>query len=278
MLLPTVTMPTVTILAWVVLLLPHPTIQLCVSGTRAHCNRAAIAPGSTLAGEGFDITTMQRKTAFVIDMSTYQTENGTCTLCKNPYNLGQMQKIPTSVVSWRPNHKCSAAVKSELLESALSVANYVSNSVQNNWGIHLGLSKFGSGGALSLSGSHARLTTTAMKKVKKDRFRFVTHSVHCGFYRYGAFSYVKWKMFIIINILLVMLLLVMNSLKPLSPSCSYMVSMNPNLNPDFKKALEKLPMIYSPSNKEAFDSFIDTYGTHFIKKVIKKCYQIHYSF
>lgn len=182
-------LPSVTILAGFLLFLPPPTIQTCISATRARCSEASIAPGSTLAGEGFDITTMQRKRAFVIDMSTYQTENGTCTLCKNPYHSGQtMQKIPTSVINWRPSHECSAAVKSELLESALSVADYVSNSVQNNWGIGLGLSKQGVEGSLSLSGSHARLTTTAMKKSKEDRFRFVTHSVHCGFYRYRAFS------------------------------------------------------------------------------------------
>ena len=46
-----------------------------------------------------------------------------------------------------------------------------------------------------------------------------------------------------------------------------MVSSNPNLHPDFAKALEKLPKIYSPSNKETYDAFFDTYGTHFIKKV-----------
>lgn len=132
-------LPSVTILAWVLLFLPHPSIQSCISGTRERCNQAAIAPGSTLAGEGFDITTMKRKTAFVIDMRTYQAKNGTCTLCSNSYQSGQMQKIPISVVSWRPHHECSVAVKGELLESALSVAEYVSNSVQNNWGTGLGL-------------------------------------------------------------------------------------------------------------------------------------------
>ncbi|XP_062386892.1 perforin-1-like [Sardina pilchardus] len=47
----------------------------------------------------------------------------------------------------------------------------------------------------------------------------------------------------------------------------YMISTNPNLDQDFKQAVEKLPQIYSPSNKVAYDAFIDTYGTHFINKV-----------
>ncbi|XP_041931815.1 perforin-1-like [Alosa sapidissima] len=221
---------TTTILAGVILFLPYPSLQSCISGTIEHCQRAEIAPGSSLVGEGFDITTMQRKGAFVIDMDTFETPNKTCTLCANPYRGGKIEKIPTSVINWRPLHKCSIAIKSELLESALAVADHVSKSVENNWKIGLGLSKGGYGGSLALSGTNSKLTTTAMEKSKQDRFNFLSHSVYCGFY-------------------------------------SYMMSSNPNLNQDFKQAVEKLPQIYSPSNKVAYDAFIDTYGTHFIRKV-----------
>ncbi|XP_062387074.1 perforin-1-like [Sardina pilchardus] len=220
---------TATILAGVILFLPNPSLQLCNPGTKERCEGKTNAPGSSLAGEGFDITTMERKGAFVIDMDTFENPDKTCTLCENPYRGGIEQRIPTSVINWRPLHKCSVAIKSELLESALSVADHVSKSVENNWRIGLGLSK-GYGGSLALSGTHAKLTKTATTKSKQDRFNFVSHSVHCGFY-------------------------------------SYMTSNNPNLNQDFKRAVEKLPQIYSPSNKVAYDAFIDTYGTHFIKKV-----------
>lgn len=223
-------LPTTTILAGVILLLTRPSIQSCISATMERCNLADVAPGSSLAGEGFDITTMQRKGAFVINMETFETPNKTCTLCANPYLGGKKQKIPTSVVDWRPLHKCSMAIKSKLMESALSVADHVSKSVENNWKLGLGLSKGGYGGSLSLSGTHAKMTTTAMEKSKQDRFNFVSHSVHCGFYR-------------------------------------YMISSTPNLSQDFKRAMEKLPKIYSPSSKVEYDAFIDTYGTHFIKKV-----------
>ncbi|XP_048102487.1 perforin-1-like [Alosa alosa] len=221
---------TTTILAGVILFLPYPSLQSCISGTIEQCQRAEIAPGSSLVGEGFDITTMQRKGAFVIDMDTFETPNKTCTLCANTHRGGKMEKIPTSVINWRPLHKSSIAIKSELLESALAVADQVSKSVENNWKIGLGLSKGGYGVSLALSGTNSKLTTTAMEKSKQDRFNFVSHSVHCGVYR-------------------------------------YMMSSNPTLNQDFKQAVEKLPQIYSPSSKVVYDAFIDTYGTHFIKKV-----------
>lgn len=177
-------LPTITVLAAVLLLLLRPTIQSCISGTQELCDAAELAPGSSLAGEGFDITTMQRKGAFVIDMNTWETQNKTCTLCANTYFGGKMQRIPTSVTSWRPLHKCSMAIKSELMESALSVADHVSKSVENDWKIGLGLSKAGYGASLALSGTYSKMARTAMKKSKEDHFNFVSHSVHCGFYRY----------------------------------------------------------------------------------------------
>ncbi|XP_062387057.1 perforin-1-like [Sardina pilchardus] len=220
-------LPTTTVLAGVLLLLPQPSLLSCISATKGSCRRAKIASGTTLAGDGFDITTMQRKGA-VINMRTFLAENGSCTLCKNPYN-NSMQKIPKSVINWKPLHNCRMAIQSKSLESALSVANHVSESVENNWMIDLGLNRSNLG-SVSLAGTHARLTTTAMEKSKQDRFTYVSHSVECGFYK-------------------------------------YMISSNPKLKKDFKQALDKLPHIYSPSNKTSFDSFIGTYGTHFLKEV-----------
>ncbi|KAF5894979.1 perforin-1-like, partial [Clarias magur] len=65
--------------------LPPPTSQQCVKANEFQWESVDFTPGSDLAGEGFDITTMQRKGAFVIGMSAWLQKDKTCSVCKNPY-------------------------------------------------------------------------------------------------------------------------------------------------------------------------------------------------
>ncbi|KAF7697717.1 hypothetical protein HF521_004227 [Silurus meridionalis] len=97
--------------------LPPTTSQGCLNASESQCNDADFVPGSNLAGEGFDITTMERKGAFVIDMSSWLKKDRTCTLCKNRYMRGKKQKLPASVVDWRSSKKCSIKVSSSVYDS-----------------------------------------------------------------------------------------------------------------------------------------------------------------
>ncbi|KAG9264107.1 perforin-1-like [Astyanax mexicanus] len=220
------------VLFWVVLaaVLPPPTCQSCFQGKAAQCQKADFAPGSDLAGEGFDITKMQRKGAFVIDMSTWMTKNKTCTLCKNPYMEGKKQKLPRSVVDWRPSQKCSMKVSSSVYQTSESLLSSSTSSIDNNWKAGLGIDAVKGAGSLMLAGSNSKLAKYSMEKTKKDKFSFTSHSVSCGYYRYR-------------------------------------VSGHPLVHPELKFELRKLPKRYDNKTKQSFYKLIDKFGTHYITKV-----------
>ncbi len=49
---------------------------------------------------------------------------------------------------------------------------------------------------------------------------------------------------------------------------SYRVSNKPVLHPEFKRSVKELPKTYNLDFKNRFYKFINTYGTHYITKVI----------
>ncbi len=49
---------------------------------------------------------------------------------------------------------------------------------------------------------------------------------------------------------------------------SYRVSNKPVLHPEFKRSVKELPKTYNLDFKKRFYKFINTYGTHYITKVI----------
>ncbi|XP_056144156.1 perforin-1-like [Lampris incognitus] len=204
--------------------------QSCTVGTADQCKEADFAPGVDLAGEGFDITTMQRKGAFVIDMKLWRQKKGTCTLCKNPYVEGQNQKLPLSVEDWRPSQSCSMKVSSKLHRSSESLVSSSTSSVENNWGTNLEIDLMKFKGSLMLAGTHSKLAEYSMEKTKNDKFNFVTHSISCSYY-----------------------------------SCR--VTGTPKLHRDFRKAVNSLPKCYNQQSKKQYYSLIDSYGTHYITKV-----------
>lgn len=212
------------------LLILLPLIQSCEKGTARDCAEAEFAPGSDLAGEGFDITKMQRKGSFVIDMKKWKQKDKSCTLCRNPYMEGKKQKLPVSVVDWRPTQKCSMKVSSSIYQSSESLLSSSTSSIENNWNMNLGIDMKRGEGSLTLAGSNSKLAEYSMEKTKKDRFSFTSHSVSCGYY-------------------------------------NYRVSNKPLIHPEFKQALSQLPKQYNPQFKPRFYKLIDTFGTHYITKV-----------
>lgn len=160
-----------------------PLIQSCEKGMVQDCAEAEFAPGSNLAGEGFDITKMERKGSFVIDMRQWKQKDKTCTLCQNPYMEGKKQKLPISVVDWKASQKCSMKVSSSIYQSSEALVSASTSSIENNWNMNLGIDVKSGDGSLMLAGSNSKLAEYSMEKTKKDRFSFTSHSVSCGYYR-----------------------------------------------------------------------------------------------
>ncbi|XP_069569959.1 perforin-1-like [Brachyistius frenatus] len=149
-------------------------------GSPQECKRAQFVPGYNLGGEGFDIVTMERKGAYVIDTETWTLGNGTCRLYQNVY-MNEKQKVPASVVDWRIFPQCELSVSSKLYESAESLINDSTSAVTNSWKIGLDIPGIG---GVGFGGSHSRASNFAAQKSKQDRYTFLRHSVHCKFYRY----------------------------------------------------------------------------------------------
>lgn len=167
-----------------VLLLPQHAHQSCTDGTPSQCLEADLAPGTNLAGEGFDITKMERKGAFVIQMDLWKRKDKTCTLCSNPFLDNKKEKLPLSVVDWRPKQSCSKNVASKLHQSSESLVNSITSSVTNNWKINLDLNVHPSGGgSLMLAGTNSKLSEYSMEKTKKDKYSFSSQHMSCEFYR-----------------------------------------------------------------------------------------------
>lgn len=216
--------------AGLMLSLPQGSYQSCIEGTPRQCADAEFAPGSNLAGEGFDITKMERKGAFVLDMNQWKRKDKTCTLCSNPYQESKKQKLPLSVVDWRAKQSCSMKVSTKLHKSSESLVTSSSSSVENNWQVNLDVELPQNEASLMLAGTHSKVADYAMEKTKNDKFSFASHSMSCEYY-------------------------------------SYRVSSTPKLHREFQRAVKQLPKIYSAQYKQRFYKLIDDFGTHYITKV-----------
>ncbi|XP_068584115.1 perforin-1-like isoform X1 [Cebidichthys violaceus] len=218
------------VFAGLVLSLPQRSHQSCEDGKPKQCMDAEFAPGTNLAGEGFDITKLERKGAFVLNMNQWKRKDKTCTLCSNPYLENKKQKLPLSVVDWRPKQSCSMKVATTLHRSSEALVSSSSSSVENNWNVNLDVNVGEKSGSVMLAGTNSKLAEYSMEKTKNDKFSFASHSMSCEFY-------------------------------------SYRVSSNAKLHREFQKAVKQLPKMYSPENKQQFYKLIDNFGTHYVTKV-----------
>ncbi|RVE69901.1 hypothetical protein OJAV_G00082350 [Oryzias javanicus] len=197
---------------FLLLFFPTCTFELCTDGTPKECQDAGFAPGSNLAGEGFDITSMERKGAFVLDMNQWKRKDQACTLCSNPYMKNRKQKLPLSVVDWRPTHSCNAKVSSRIYKSSESLVKSTTSLIENNWKVDLDLTNKDKSGSLMFAGTHSKLAGYSMDKTKSDKFSFTTQGASCEYY-------------------------------------SYRVSKAPTIQKEFLDSVNQLPKVYNPQSK-----------------------------
>ncbi|XP_030066663.1 perforin-1-like [Microcaecilia unicolor] len=202
----------------------------CREATLEECWRTNTIPGYNLAGEGFDVTTLKRKGAYIISMDDVENSaNSTCILCRNPLLGGQRQWLPQAIGGWQVFPKCSINLASVLYESSTDLAEAFSSSIQNDWTVGLGVKKKVSINVV-VAGSQSQLSQFAMKKSTQDRFSFVTQEIVCKQYRYH-------------------------------------IRDHPTLKPQFVERLRSLPTIYNNQTRTRYDSLINIYGTHYIQQV-----------
>uniref|UniRef100_A0A673GU38 Perforin 1.2 n=1 Tax=Sinocyclocheilus rhinocerous TaxID=307959 RepID=A0A673GU38_9TELE len=143
------------------------------------CEHAPFVPGYNLAGEGFDVVTMERKGSYVINIEKWDLGNGTCKLAKNDYFNGINQKLPAAVVDWRSLPKCSMKVSSQIFESSEALVNDSSSALSVGWKVGLDVKVAGA----VVGSTHSREAKFAMRKSKEDKYSFTKHEVACDFYK-----------------------------------------------------------------------------------------------
>ncbi|RXN31208.1 perforin-1-like protein [Labeo rohita] len=149
-------------------------------GASKECEDAPFVPGHNLAGEGFDVVTLERKGSYVINMEKWDLGNGTCELAKNDYVDGIKQKLPAAVVDWRTLPKCSMKVSSQIFESSEALVNDSSSALSVSWKVGIDVKAVGA----AVGSTHSREAKFAMKKSKEDKYSFTKHDVACDFYSY----------------------------------------------------------------------------------------------
>ncbi|XP_075784789.1 perforin-1-like [Pelodiscus sinensis] len=217
-----------------------PLILFIFPGTSSQCQtymaneckkHTAFVPGHSLVGEGIDVTTMERKGAYLVDSSTWQHPDNTCTLCRNKLQGGQLQRLPLAAVDWRVRVSCRRKLSSSVQQSGMGMMESAASAVQNDWKVGLDVPvKPKVNVQVELAGSHSKLADFVVEHSRMDKYSFVSHEVSCSYYRFR-------------------------------------VSETPPLTSHFTEALENLPEKYDSKSKVEYQQLISNYGTHYVSQV-----------
>ncbi|KAG8524950.1 Perforin-1, partial [Galemys pyrenaicus] len=164
------------------LLLPMPTPAPCSTYTYAECiKHETFVPGSWLAGEGVDVTTLQRSGAFPVSTEHYLRPDGTCTLCRNVLQDNALQRLPLALVHWRPQPSvCERKLTRAKISSVEEVARDAASNIQNDWKVGLDVTPTPAINAqVTVAGSHSKATNFAAQKTHQDRYSFSKDEVAC---------------------------------------------------------------------------------------------------
>ncbi|XP_063285113.1 perforin-1 [Pelobates fuscus] len=208
----------------------HPPLTYaCHSEKGPKCKKLPFVPGHTLLGAGFDIATMKKASASVLDLQAYQSKDKTCTVCKNPYQKMALQKLPVAMTDWMPYSSCTRKVTSEVSRSSVSLAEELESSVKNDWEAGLGIEHGPANAKVVLAGSQSAVNKFTEGKTSSDRYSFIKQQLRCIYY-------------------------------------SFRVQPKPLLSQHFKEPLKSLPESYSTKTKPEYRQFVQTFGTHYISQ------------
>eukprot|EP00063_Salmo_salar_P067581 XP_014042416.1 PREDICTED: perforin-1-like [Salmo salar] len=171
----------------------------CRTASQSQCDSAPFDPGHNLAGEGFDVVTLKRKGAYLIDLKTYLSPSKTCTLCSNPLQGNELQKIPLSVVDWRPYSHCIEDISSHSHASVSNLAQSTTNKISTKWkgglsneakvsvSVPVGLVSVSVekdvGASIEMGGSQSDVAIFATTKTEEDHHSFFSQNLCCRHYR-----------------------------------------------------------------------------------------------
>uniref|UniRef100_A0A3B4XPH0 Perforin-1-like n=1 Tax=Seriola lalandi dorsalis TaxID=1841481 RepID=A0A3B4XPH0_SERLL len=158
------------------LLSHHSPVRSCRTGSGRKCESAPFVPGYDLAGEGFDVVSLQRKGAYMVDVRTYLTPRGTCTLCRNPLQGNMLQKVhlnQQSTITGFSSGYVLQYVISIMPCNTFLIIILSGLDLQENVTAHL-----------TLGGSCSSACKFATERSKEDRYTFSLHKITCSHYSY----------------------------------------------------------------------------------------------